>query len=253
MEKDLMYLRIGSENKPLYCRHNNCKGELHWTGPDEPWSAGCYICDTCDSTYNKEEIEVYSQLSEMKELLHTQISAYEGLCHRLPKEDKERFLQMPSFLRATKLIHGEDLPEKNFFAKYLPAELEAIGCIVVVGRKLFLCSRDIAVGDRIWNELAGYGIVKEIIPDESFLGVKYDSQECKVEEDFKYIVKVLGPISDKAKWVKEGDEFEKNEVFKHMVCPDCLDNGDNQCPCNYQNYKPIFLDYQIMGPCGHFH
>lgn len=65
--------------------------------------------------------------------------------------------------------------------------------------------------------------------------------------------KVMGPISPAATWVKEGDEFEENElavlewggssVRKHINMVDFseLEVGDK--------YPKIF----IKGPCGHLH
>jgi hypothetical protein len=127
---------------------------------------------------------------------------------------------------------------KTYFAKYLPVEGEIkegdyfirskcntimhAGDISITEKanllkypkaKLFLCSRDIQVGDRVWNQDSGYGEVKEIDIEGETLGVKYDLQDYEVEEDFKYIVKVIGEISPEAKWVKEGDEFDEGEVF----------------------------------------
>jgi nitrogen regulatory protein PII-like uncharacterized protein len=77
---------------------------------------------------------------------------------------------------------------------------------------LFLCSNEINVGDRVYNKLSGYGVVKEITTEEAFLGVKYDLEEFEAEEDFEHIIKVVGVISKEAVWVSHGDELKEEEI-----------------------------------------
>jgi hypothetical protein len=77
--------------------------------------------------------------------------------------------------------------------------------------KLFLCSRDIQVGDKVL--------------DEEFC------EWTVVESDLKnpdVLTKVMGEISSEAKWVKEGDEFDESQIQK------------------WAKYKAIWGDHPVM-------
>lgn len=109
---------------------------------------------------------------------------------------------------------------KKYFAKYLPVEEEIkkedyalnpsnrkivrvnAACLknLVTPEwkkvKLFLCSRDVQVGDKCWTTVGGcYDTFQE----------GYDKQ---------YWFKVIGEISPDAIWVKEGDEFDEDEILQ---------------------------------------
>lgn len=106
--------------------------------------------------------------------------------------------------------------------------------------KLFLCNRDIEIGDKF------------IVPDhylETYDTMLSDEVECTdISEDDKIIhfkcgtsiggimhsgvfreenpYKIIGEISSKAIWVKEGDEFDEDEVeyaleVAFIKCPTC--------------------------------
>ena len=60
--------------------------------------------------------------------------------------------------------------------------------------KLFLCSRDIQVGDKVID---------------STDGKEYEVKEGLLSPE---MVKVIGEISPDATWVKEGDEFDKEQL-----------------------------------------
>lgn len=86
--------------------------------------------------------------------------------------------------------------------------------------KLFLCSRDIQVGDEFTtNQGLGYkefktGKVERIEGKKIWMegeSVYYDLDPLiEVENWFK----VIGEISPEAIWVKEGDEFESDQIEK---------------------------------------
>jgi hypothetical protein len=123
---------------------------------------------------------------------------------------------------------------KKYFAKYLPVEGEpkegdmviykevgwtenyeealkaaVYGDPIPIKVKLFLCSRDIQVGDEVH--------------------IPYPSGEVRIKPTEASIIaignvaaknngyKVVGEISPEATWVKEGDEFNEEEV-KRVVC-----------------------------------
>lgn len=109
----------------------------------------------------------------------------------------------------------------SYFAKYLP--VEGGNLIIkntggkeekIIGR-LFLCSRDIQVGDKFHVDytISGY------TPEQTCLNVDSDTVYSEGINDDIYSPKekcwkVIGPISPQAIWVKEGDEFEKGEVIE---------------------------------------
>lgn len=123
--------------------------------------------------------------------------------------------------------------------------------------KLFLCSRDIQVGDEYF------------IGD----GVKYYCKTVKngkvhaqapMIADLKDCYKVIGEISPKATWVKEGMEFDEDEIERWIMCRsvgDCdhfkvelddkrkIDIPDGRM---YQ-YGTFELPYKIKGSCGYYH
>jgi hypothetical protein len=81
--------------------------------------------------------------------------------------------------------------------------------------KLFLCSRDIQVGDEVK------------ILNESWEGI------YKAGMDTEYMFKVIGEVSPEAVWVKEGMEFEEDAVQQWWAPEDA--NTDHyvmkiQCP-----------------------
>jgi hypothetical protein len=111
--------------------------------------------------------------------------------------------------------------------------------------KLFLCSRDIQIGDKAYS------------PHSDFTTVIEDAYQLndRPSEWFK----VMGEISPEAlTFVKEGDEFDENEIKKSSlpICPKCGAPGGNDgfCPeeieCETDKQRIIFY---IKGPCGHFH
>lgn len=117
----------------------------------------------------------------------------------------------------------------KYFAKYLPVEGEVnigdnfidTGVMNLIGKrankhgdysgyqkvKLFLCSRDIQVGDTVKALLVDkFGYKDYLITDK-------DSAELSIEMgDFK----VIGEISPEATWVKEGDEFDRTEARQYI-------------------------------------
>lgn len=114
---------------------------------------------------------------------------------------------------------------KKYFAKYLPVEGEIkegdywqhpkgaifpytegyakgpIASLKPKKVKLFLCSRDIQVGDKVLNS--------KMTGD---LDVTEDILELIQSEPNEGWFKVVGEISPEARWIKEGDEFDKDDI-----------------------------------------
>lgn len=100
---------------------------------------------------------------------------------------------------------------KPYFAKYLPVEgeikqgdkLDSVNGELPgsLHLRLFLCSRDIQVGNRnIFH-----------IPSSTFNVIIANESVLPEKEDPNWI-KIIGEISPNAKWVKEGDEFDETQL-----------------------------------------
>ncbi len=120
------------------------------------------------------------------------------------------------------------------------------GVLEKVKQQLFLCSEDIAIGD---------------VAMEQLVNGTYDSFPIDTPNDIYADMiakhtqfKVIGPVSCSAGWVKEGDEFREDQIIRHHICYDSPGNMgycfhcQRSKGCDSEDY-----DYQIKGPCGHFH
>lgn len=131
---------------------------------------------------------------------------------------------------------------KPYFAKYLPVEGEILKgdmAFVVPGSslpptliksdgsktnpkedkkaQLFLCSRDIQVGDHVKiqgkdNQLFNKTVLdfRELVEGEKEVLL---SSTFDMWSDSGRPIRVIGPISSDAIWVKEGDEFEEDDCW----------------------------------------
>lgn len=142
---------------------------------------------------------------------------------------------------------------KNYFTKYLPVEGEikagdkhicldnGLVCdtradmVYFVNNenhkkvKLFLCSRDIQVGDIVKTRY--YEGLKDF-----HCGNEGARQAAINNGSFK----IIGEISpDALRYVKEGDEFDEGEW------------KDEEDKFDRKNYNDLYK--LIKGPCGHFH
>lgn len=160
---------------------------------------------------------------------------------------------------------------KKYFAKYLPVEGEIkevgdvalypngfsetassetlsdlIGNTACKKAKLFLCSRDIQVGDKfIFDDdlLAG---PFEVISKET----KISAGQAPIDSIQGKGFKIIGEISPDATWVKEGDEFDEEDIY--MCRAFRTEHGDVWDRPWESDFEVITL-FQIKGPCGHFH
>lgn len=100
--------------------------------------------------------------------------------------------------------------------------------------KLFLCSRDIQVGDSYYNtDYNTYRVVKSFGTTSPNIVHFDDSSLFDYRKD---CIKVIGEISPEAVWVKEGDEFDEEEVsnslFIRQIIPNRSDLKVNiKCRC----------------------
>lgn len=122
------------------------------------------------------------------------------------------------------------LKTMKYFCKYLPVEEEITKPTKQKLQlfKLFLCSRDIQIGD---------GMVMECLTNGNYEIFQIDTLNDifpdMIKEGSQF--KIIGEISpDALSYVKEGDEFDENQVI-------------------YASVDYIGWRYKIKGPCGHFH
>ena len=118
--------------------------------------------------------------------------------------------------------------------------------------KFYLCSKDIEYGDLIQSDLYPnperfYEFASEIPIGESDLVLKKGSKELS------NYYKIIGEISSDANWLKEGMEYDSDEVQISYSCEkgmECdLHYGSQMCFAPHEILNPI----KIKGPCNHFH
>lgn len=110
--------------------------------------------------------------------------------------------------------------------------------------KLFLCSRNIQIGDKVFHDTN--------VQNSGFTWT--DSHNNKMRKDDVY--KVIGEISRETTWVKEGDEFDENELGWLLWDTRFPEDGD--IFYEFSNEPEIKDKYSfkvicVMGPCGNFH
>lgn len=133
----------------------------------------------------------------------------------------------------------------KYFAKYLPVEERIIPHKSRV--KLFLCSRDIQIGQRVWDSQTSERYNKVEYEESTSWACDSHSVDSSVGNVVYTVPKeraiiVIGEISPEARWVKEGDEFDEEEVHRCFVHENVSILSD-----------PMKRKVQIKGPCGHFH
>ena len=151
--------------------------------------------------------------------------------------------------------------------------------------ELFLCSRDVQVGDEFNNTEIPNKVYTADIIDEKF--IECYKHDCCVPKQYCY--KVIGSISPDAIWVEENDEFDENEIRRLTEIKN-IENDFGEASPNgwisypiekvletYWNDEPDYFSHKIMsttcwkdapeevqvevsynifeikGPCGHFH
>jgi len=138
--------------------------------------------------------------------------------------------------------------------------------------KLFLCSRDIKIGDRVKSfnyPEQNEGEVVDLRTSEKLVRAKdhseiYHLADIQYPNDSSFVTaaisnffKVIGEISQEAIWVKEGDEFDEYQIW----CKNISFWGDHYVmiqPHAWKEPRPIDKGWsdeiiKLKGPCGHFH
>lgn len=104
--------------------------------------------------------------------------------------------------------------------------------------KLFLCSRDIKVGDKVQGTiLTGDNVY---VTDEQGYNLKENIHNISLKEaQIMDAFKVIGEISPEAIWVKEGDEFNITEFRDRLI--------------GWSYNKEVNRIEIRCSQCGHFH
>lgn len=139
---------------------------------------------------------------------------------------------------------------------------------------LHICSRDIQVGDKVLvsmpyenGKLEEFTVVKK--PEGYNLDLLTGIYSGNMDVNnptylHQNSFKVIGEISPEATWVKEGDEFDEEEILRDVLIKDTFDGVDGYIHLHPKGNEKIrelgsteiFIEeypIQIKGCCGHFH
>lgn len=122
--------------------------------------------------------------------------------------------------------------------------------------KLLLCSRDIQKTDKeiYVHKPDGSESTKveliDIISDKENTSVMFKWSDQTPGTLIQNTFKEIGEISPEATWVKEGDEFDEDEVFATLIG---TMNNEGKSVYLLKQEDIDFHYIQVKGPCGHFH
>ena len=131
----------------------------------------------------------------------------------------------------------------KYFVKLLPVEENP------KISKMFLCSRDIKIGDIIYDSKFN---TKYLYTEE----IDFDSDIPTISGADITGYKIIGKISPEANWLKEGMEFSEDEIKVQFIEGDfegrqfTLSEG-KVFYGNSPHKAPIHI--LLKGSCGHFH
>lgn len=125
--------------------------------------------------------------------------------------------------------------------------------------QLNLCLKILEVGSKV--QRLGDGplqTVKEINLLDEWLKVEGDNEKYYIADFTSYDFKSIAEISTDAKWVKENDEFDENEIelwwFEPFVRSNpCLRYTKDTKDIDWFPCTSMVVLAKIMGSCGHFH
>ena len=107
--------------------------------------------------------------------------------------------------------------------------------------KLFLCSRDIQAGDTVTD---GKGNYNRVDNNPNITGLEIASRQGWF--------KVIGEISPDAIWVKDGDEFDRND-FEMRWTNSKGENSLTMADVNTEETSPRLVAYFQCPTCKHYH
>lgn len=134
--------------------------------------------------------------------------------------------------------------------------------------KLFLCSKDVKIGDRVYAnngaayknyELEEFILISKAENDEWIGTYVYPDDEIQIKGKEKLgwssiynPFKILGEISSESKWVTEGMEFDESEVKPEYI--EKINNFETDMDWTEAEYDIHILHYKIKCPtCKTFH
>lgn len=82
--------------------------------------------------------------------------------------------------------------------------------------------------------------------EETYEGKTHFSPHAFIDGEDK------GEIINNPNLISDIPKEEEIEIEFMQVCPDCFDLSEkDDCPCWYQNYKPITVINEVCKCCGH--
>lgn len=117
--------------------------------------------------------------------------------------EKEYYANGGDEINPTGKVEGDRIYIKDQGSWYHKGECQKV--------KLFLCSRDIQVGDKAYFNTTSDPV--EVTKVENGMLTNKGGKTYSVDESFK----VIGEISPNASWVTEGMEFDENDVEKWIT------------------------------------
>lgn len=161
----------------------------------------------------------------------------------------------PMFLVGGNIIAASDVRNGIVWSHF--KSYNAIDCKCI---KLFLCSRDIQVGDmgrRLnigeWKKIVNFSIEETETIDP---WVELEGEEPFYLGDctFKTSYKVIGEISpDALGYVKKGDEFDESEVKCMLKDAVSVEYSYPISKLGKENWEHENFYIIVKGMCGHFH
>lgn len=139
------------------------------------------------------------------------------------------------------------------------------GCLIVNWSnvrcrvKLFLCSRDIQVGDKVWSNfdgILGEGKYNRIEDNYSYF-INPHGEEImlltKEEVPTHNFFKAIGEISPDAVWVKENDEFDESDVKLDLTLCNVEGEWKEADGIRWSAYREESFVGIKCPTCKHFH
>lgn len=131
--------------------------------------------------------------------------------------------------------------------------------------KLFLCSRDMQVGDRLTDTYGKNEYIYEGFDEKGnyfVTNTTFPYGNCSKQYFDDCFLKLIGEISPEATWVKEGDEFDDSQIaywYSGTVKPTSFNEmTKEEKRLAIKRFikrfeEPSIIGPFIKGPCGHFH
>jgi hypothetical protein len=157
---------------------------------------------------------------------------------------REKYPINPKIINVIRINNDGMIKVKEDSLWYAPDALQKV--------KLFLCSRDIEIGDAVKYQdfdgsLTDYTVKKTGDKNDMSTLNRVCNKGGYVQGKY---YKVIGEISSQATWVKEGEELDEENIVFAVYEP-----WEPWAQLPYEEWEETcdMKDIKIKGPCGHFH